>query len=433
MMRRSNRRLLSTIAAGAALALVAGCGGEKTDTDASIDGDFSGQTLNVAAAWSGAEQTNFEKVLDAFEEATGATVNYTSFGDTGPAYLQAQIEGNQPPNVAVISQPALLQSLADAGNLIPLADDVKSDVESNYDQSWVDLGSVDGTLYGIWFKAAHKSTVWYNADLYDEAGAAVPGDWDTFLEQLELINDAGYSGISVGADVGWPLTDWFENVYLRTAGPDKYDQLANHEIPWTDESVTEALNVLAQLWGTDLVQPGGAQRSFPDSVTAVFGADPQAGTVFEADFVAGNIAEDGNSTVGENALFYDFPSVNGSAPSVVSGGDVAVAMVDDDATAALMDYLATPEAAEIWIPNGGLLSPNKQVDTSVYPDDTSRQIAESLTNAQTLRFDMSDLTPSAFGGTPGQGFWQEMIKFYEDPTDVEGTQQRLEAAAESAY
>ena len=89
MMRRSNRRLLSTIAAGAALALVAGCGGEKTDTDASIDGDFSGQTLNVAAAWSGAEQTNFEKVLDAFEEATGATVNYTSFGDTGPAYLQA--------------------------------------------------------------------------------------------------------------------------------------------------------------------------------------------------------------------------------------------------------------------------------------------------------------------------------------------------------
>lgn len=433
MMRRSNRRLLSTIAAGAALALVAGCGGEKTDTDASIDGDFSGQTLNVAAAWSGAEQANFEKVLDAFEEATGATVNYTSFGDTGPAYLQAQIEGNQPPNVAVISQPALLQSLADAGNLIPLADDVKSDVESNYDQSWVDLGSVDGTLYGIWFKAAHKSTVWYNADLYDEAGAAVPGDWDTFLEQLELINDAGYSGISVGADVGWPLTDWFENIYLRTAGPDLYDQLTNHEIPWTDESVTKALEVMAQLWTSPALQPGGAQRTFPESVTAVFGADPKAATVFEGDFVAGNIAEDGNSTVGENALFYDFPSIDNSAPAVVSGGDAAVQFVDDDATTALMKFLASPEAAEIWIPAGGLLSPNKAVDTSVYPDDTSRQIAESLTAAELLRFDMSDLTPSAFGGTPGQGFWQEMISFYENPSDIAGTQERIEQAAQSAY
>ena len=415
--------------------MVAACGGssDKAEPDVTIDGDFSGETLTVAAAWSGGEQKNFEAVLDKFEEETGATVNYTSFGDNGPAYLQTQLEGGKPPNVAVISQPALLQSLAADGDLVPLSDDAAATVKENFDESWVDLGSADETLYGVWFKAAHKSTVWYNADIYDEAGADVPEDWDGFLDQLQLITDAGYSGISVGADVGWPLTDWFENVYLRTAGPDKYDQLANHEIPWTDESVTEALNVLAQLWGTDLVQPGGAQRSFPDSVTAVFGADPQAGTVFEADFVAGNIAEDGNSTVGENALFYDFPSVNGSAPSVVSGGDVAVAMVDDDATAALMDYLATPEAAEIWIPNGGLLSPNKQVDTSVYPDDTSRQIAESLTNAQTLRFDMSDLTPSAFGGTPGQGFWQEMIKFYEDPTDVEGTQQRLEAAAESAY
>ena len=415
--------------------MVAACGGssDKAEPDVTIDGDFSGETLTVAAAWSGGEQENFEAVLDKFEEETGATVNYTSFGDNGPAYLQTQLEGGKPPNVAVISQPALMQSLAADGDLVPLSDDAAATVKENFDESWVDLGSADETLYGVWFKAAHKSTVWYNADIYDEAGADVPEDWDGFLDQLQLITDAGYSGISVGADVGWPLTDWFENVYLRTAGPDKYDQLANHEIPWTDESVTEALNVLAQLWGTDLVQPGGAQRSFPDSVTAVFGADPQAGTVFEADFVVGNIAEDGNSTVGENALFYDFPSVNGSAPSVVSGGDVAVAMVDDDATAALMDYLATPEAAEIWIPNGGLLSPNKQVDTSVYPDDTSRQIAESLTNAQTLRFDMSDLTPSAFGGTPGQGFWQEMIKFYEDPTDVEGTQQRLEAAAESAY
>ncbi|MFN8048097.1 MAG: hypothetical protein U0P48_05910 [Ancrocorticia sp.] len=64
-------------------------------------------------------------------------------------------------------------------------------------------------------------------------------------------------------------------------------------------------------------------------------------------------------------------------------------IVDDDATTALMKFLASPETAEIWIPAGGLLSPNKAVDTSVYPDDTSRQIAESLTAAELLRFDMS--------------------------------------------
>jgi alpha-glucoside transport system substrate-binding protein len=435
------RRRLATAAAGiAAVALaLTGCasgGGGDTGGDAgggAAGDEFAGETLNVAAAWSGAEQQNFEAVLAEFEHRTGAKVNYTSFGDNGPTYIRGQLEGGSPPNVAVLGQPALMQSLAEEGDILPVGDAVRSAVEENYSESWIDLGSVDGELYGVWFKAANKSTVWYNADIYDEAGAVAPEDWDDFLTQLGLVSDAGYAGISIGADVGWPLTDWFENVYLRTAGPEMYDQLTDHEIPWTDDSVKEALEVLATLWGSDLVQPGGDQRDFPTSVTEVFGSDPQAGTVFEGDFVAGNIAADGNSTVGENALFYDFPAINGSAPAVVGGGDVAVQFTDDDATNALMEFLASPDSAEIWVPAGGLTSPNGGVDTSLYPDDISRQIAEALTSAEAFRFDMSDLTPSAFGGTPGQGFWQEMISFYQDPSDVDGAAQRLEDAAAAAY
>ena len=55
--------------------------------------------------------------------------------------------------------------------------------------------------------------------------------------------------ISVGGGDGWTLTDWFENVYLRTAGSEKYDQLAHHEIKWTDPSVETALTTLKQIWG----------------------------------------------------------------------------------------------------------------------------------------------------------------------------------------
>lgn len=395
--------------------------------------DLSGVTLNVAAAWSSAEQENFEQVLDAFESQTGATVNYTSFGDQAATTLGTQIEGGNPPDVAVLPQPALMQQYAMDGHLAPLSDETLAQVEANYAQSWLDLGSVDGTAYGVWFKASNKSTIWYNDDIYSQAGATAPEDWDGFLEQLQLVTDSGYAGISIGADVGWPLTDWFENVYLRTAGPEMYDQLTNHEIPWTDPSVAEALEVLATLWGTDLVQDGAAQRTFPETVTEVFGADPAAGTVYEGDFVAGNIADDGNSTVGENALFYDFPSINGSAPSVVGGGDVAVAFNDNPGTQALMTFLASPESAEVWVPLGGMTSPNQGVDPSLYPDDISRQVAEALTGAEVFRFDMSDLTPSAFGGTTGQGFWQIMIEFLENPSDVEGTQQKLEDAALSAY
>ncbi|SEB42275.1 carbohydrate ABC transporter substrate-binding protein, CUT1 family [Paramicrobacterium humi] len=432
------RKALIPLAIAAAVGIaLSGCsssGGGGGGGESTSGGDqFSGKTLSVSASWSGAEQKNFEAVLKKFEDDTGAKVNYTSFGDKASTTLGTQIEGGNPPNIAVISQPALLDELAKAGNLKPLSDATKKIVSDNYSQSWIDLATVDDEQYGVWFKASNKSTVWYNKDIYDQAGATVPKTWDDFLKQLQLITDAGYAGISIGADVGWPLTDWFENVYLRTAGAEKYDQLTNHEIPWTDPSVKEAFDVLATLFGTDLVEKGATQRTFPESVTEVFGAHPNAGTVYEGDFVAGNIADDGNSTVGKNALFYNFPSVNGSEPAVVGGGDVAVAFSDDDATDALMQYLASPDSAEVWVPEGGLTSPNKSVDTSLYPDDISRQIAEALVSAKTFRFDMSDLTPSAFGGTEGQGFWQIMIDFLKNPKDVSGTQQALEDAAAKAY
>ena len=138
--------------------------------------DLSGETLNVSAAWSGDEQANFEQVLKKFSDETGATVNYTSFGDQAATTLGTQIEGGNPPNVAVISSPALLQQFAKAGNIKPLTDATAAEVAKNYAQSWIDLGTVDGTEYGVWFKAANKSTVWYNKDIYDQAGATVAGD-----------------------------------------------------------------------------------------------------------------------------------------------------------------------------------------------------------------------------------------------------------------
>jgi len=442
MQRRSSAL---AILASAALVLTA-CSGndtENTTTDSSgptvgvedLDlPDLSGQTLNVAADWSGAEQENFEAVLDEFERQTGAETVYTSLGNNVATTLGTQIEGGKPPNVALIPQPGLMTQLAQDGSISPLSDDVLEEVQANYSDTWLDLGTVDGTPYGVWFKAANKSTVWYNVAAYEDAGVEVPETWDDFTTTLQTVSDSGVPGLVVGADVGWPLTDWFENVYLRTAGPEMYDQLANHEIPWTDDSVKEALTILGELWGNDdIVLTGGSQRTFPDSVTAVFRDTPEGATVYEGDFVAGNITDQTNAVVGEDANFYPFPSINDSPQSVMGAGNVAVAFDDSEATQALMKYLASPTAANIWIAKGGFTSPNQNADMSLYPDDTSRDIAQQLVDAEVFRFDLSDLTPTAFGGTEGQGFWAEMITFYQNPSDVDGTAQRLEDAAASAY
>lgn len=408
--------------------------GEGTDAGALDLPDLSGESLVVASDWSGAEQENFEKVLDVFEEATGATVTYQSLGNNVSTALGTMVEGDGAPNIALVPQPGLVDQLVADGSIVPLKDDVKATVEENYAQTWLDLSTYDGELYGVWFKAANKSTVWYNVEVYESAGVETPETWEDFTEALQTVSDSGVPGLAVGADVGWPLTDWFENVYLRTAGGDMYDKLAAHEIPWTDESVIEALEILGELWSnSDIVLDGGAQRTFPDSVTAVFGDPVQAGTVYEGDFVAGNIADQTSAVVGEDANFYAFPSINDSAPAVMGAGNVAVAFYDDEATQALMQFLATPEAANVWIDLGGFTSPNQNADMSLYPDDVSLAIAEQLVEAEEFRFDLSDLTPSAFGGTEGEGMWQILIDFYQDPSDAQATAEALEAAASDAY
>ncbi|MEO6827160.1 MAG: ABC transporter substrate-binding protein [Microbacteriaceae bacterium] len=431
---KNRRRMIPIIAAtGIAAMTLAGCSSGGSSPTAS-SGDLAGVTLSVASDWSGAEQKNFEAVLAQFTKDTGAKVNYQSYGSDVATTLDTKISGGNPPDVAVVPQPGLLNSLAKAGSLIPLDSATLSEVKANYSPDWIKLGSYQDKVYGVWFKGANKSTVWYNADVYDAAGATVPKTWDDFLKQLKVISDSGTPGLSIGADAGWPLTDWFENVYLRSAGGAMYDKLTNHEIPWTDPSVTKALTILGQLWGdTALIQPGTAQRTFGDSVTAVFGDPPKAGTVYEGDFVAGNIASDTKAVVGKTAKFYDFPSIDSSGSAVVGGGNAAIQLTKKKGAAELMKYLATPEAATIWVKLGGFTSPNKKVDTSAYPDDTSRQIAEAVLNAKTFRFDMSDQAPSAFGGTKGQGEWQILIDFFNNPTDIAGTQAKLEAAAAEAW
>jgi len=436
----------------ALLLVVVGCSGGTTTTTTAAGGettastapetsttsapDLSGQTMEVAAVWSGAEQDNFQKVIDAFQEQTGVKVTYTSTGDQIATILGTRLQGGSPPDVAVLPQPGLMYSLADQGALQPLTDVIGMEMDANFAPVWKDLGTHEGTQYGLVFKAANKSTFWYNMGVFSDAGVTPPTTWDELLAAADTIQRFGVPPFSVAGADGWTLTDWFENVYLRTAGGEKYDQLTTLEIPWTDPSVTTALEQLAKIWGSDAMLSGGAtgalQTDFPTSVVNAFTTPPKAAMVYEGDFVAGVIGSETQATLGTGADFFDFPSINGSPASVVGGGDMAVLMKDSDAGKAFMKFLATPEAATIWAALGGFSSPNKNVDPSVYPDDITRRAATALATAEVVRFDMSDLEPPAFGGTPGKGEWKLLQDFLSNSSDISGIQKQLQDAAAAA-
>ncbi|MGW1029893.1 ABC transporter substrate-binding protein [Streptomyces sp. NPDC002577] len=414
-------------------------GGSTQETGSTVTlPKLSGESLSVAAVWTGAEQANFKKVLAEFEKRTGAKVTFVPAQDPIINFIGSKVAGGAPPDIAMLPQPGAIKQAVDKGWAKPLKAEALKELGENYSQGWQDIGKVDGKQYGVYYKAANKSLIWYNAKVFENAGASEPKTWKELLSTAQTVYDSGVTPFSVGGAEGWTLTDWFENIYLSQAGPEKYDQLAKHEIKWTDPSVKDALTTLAQVWGKKDYVAGAAkgalQTDFPASVTQVFtgGDQPKAAMVYEGDFAQVNIVQ-AKAKVGTDAKVFPFPAVGDSAP-VVSGGDAAVILKDSKAAQALATFLASPDAATIQAKLGGYLSPNKNVQNSAYPNAVQQKIAKALIDSgDDFRFDMSDQAPQAFGGTPGKGEWKALQDFLKNPTDIAGTQATLEADAAKAY
>lgn len=436
------RKGLGMIAAVGAVALsVAACGSgtpSSSSPPSTTSQNLKGQTIQVEAIWSGNEQQDFQQVLQLFEQQTGATVQYTSEGDNLPTVLQTKIAGKNPPNIALLGQPGSIAQFAKEGVLQPLPADVVQTMAAHQAPAWSKFATVNGKPYGVYFDASDKSVVWYNTKAFDSVGATPPKTWQQFVTLSGQLADAGVTPMSVGAADGWVLTDWFEQIYLQTAGLADYDKLGAHQIPWTDPTVTKALQTLQQYLGQDRLINGGhsgaLQTDFPTSVVNAFKSKPSAAMVYEGDFVATAIQSSTPSKVGADAKVFPFPQIGNTAPGVETGGDAAVAFTGDKATMALMKFLAGPQAGAIFARTGGFLSPDKDIPLSDYPNDITRTMERQLLGAgNNIVFDMSDQAPPAFGATKGSGEWKDLQDFLANPSDITGAQQKLEADAVKDY
>jgi alpha-glucoside transport system substrate-binding protein len=327
--------------------------------------------------------------------------------------------------VAIVPRPGVMGDLARQGSLKALTDLglTADDIKAGYSQAWQDLGTVDGKLYGIAVKANSKSTVWYHPDSFKANNFVVPKTWDEMIAISDKYVAAGKTPWAVGGGDSWTLTDWFENVYVRTAGPDKYNDLfANGKLPFTDPSVVKAAQQMTSLIANDKYVAGGKEgvlgTKFVDGIGRVFGTSADAQMYFEGGFVGGIALGDVNKSlvVGTNIDFFPFPTIDPQYDSpLIGGGDLLVGFQDNPQVRAYMKYMVSKEAGEIWAKTGAIVSPNKQVDPSVYPNDLARKEAAQVAAATVFRFDGSDQLPGNLADDWGAAL-QAMVT---TPADIE--------------
>jgi alpha-glucoside transport system substrate-binding protein len=430
------RAMAVGLSASAAGSLLAACGGGSATPSTT---PITTTTVDVLNVWSGEEQASFNAVVTPFEIQNDIVVNIETTRDVD-AVLTTRIQGGNPPDIAILPNPAKMQQLASQNHLVPLDSflDMTS-IRSNYAGAWIDLGSSNGKFYALFYKAGNKGTIWYSPKQFQAIGAQTPATWQDLITLSNTIATSGKypwsMGVSSGSASGWPAADWLAQIYLNQSGPAMYDQWYQHKIPWTDPSIKSAFQMFGQIVaGKHYIN--GAPNSilatgFQPASFLPFDTPPQAYMYYLGDFTEGFITTQfPNAVAGTDFNFFPFPSINSTYQGAVTGGaDVVVALRNTTAVQKLIKYLATPDAQTIWVKRGGFTATNKGVPTSAYPNAVAAASATQLGQASSFRFGADDLMPPAME----TAFWGGMLTYIGDTSKLDSVLSSLESTAQQSY
>ncbi|MDT0344413.1 ABC transporter substrate-binding protein [Streptomyces litchfieldiae] len=314
-----------------------GSGGGEVDPTARLDGVeltfwTAQNTVNAA-----------DQVIEAFEEATGATVNVEAIPDLYEQNVPTRLASGERPDL-MFWQPSIstLPFIQPRQNLLPLDDEPWVGDLGPTEQS---LGVIDGTRYAAIVTSPAMLGVYYNKDVFAEAGITeedFPTSYEELLELGHTVQDRTDASAfyEVGGDQ-WPL-QWQVQVQLTDLPETWWEGLNRNEESWTDPAVVDAITTYnEELLGAGLAQEDYRTGTFTGQGEALWeGSSAMALNVtsFQSQLQAQHSTEEIDERIGW------FPIANSEARGLYSpdqtNGVVAFATGDEERQNAARQFLA---------------------------------------------------------------------------------------------
>jgi alpha-glucoside transport system substrate-binding protein len=404
--------------------LAAACGGDDDDDGGAESG--GGEDTGSVNVLSAVEPEEAEIIQGVLDELVNADADYTAEIEASDAFaeqFQIRAEGGTL-DVALLPQPGQVADAVPQGAVA--LEDMGFDIgelEDTYGEYLLSLVEVDGKHYGLPTNVNLKSMVWYPKDNFDEAGYEVPETFEDLIALSDqIVEDGGTPwcvGFESGGDTGWPATDWMEDIMLRTAGTDGYDQWVSHDIPFNDPAVENAAEVFGQVMFGEGYVLGGADQTpsiaFGDAPAPMFEDEPGCWLHRQASFINAFFPPDAEAGVDYD--WFPFPPID--QEGILFAGEFAVAFRD---APEVRDFLEKFSGQEVQCAMGGdaassRLSPRTDVGPDCYANDILADSSEVVTTAleeDTGRFDASDQMPPQVGTG---SFWTEMMTYMQEGPD----------------
>lgn len=276
--------------------------------------------------------------------------------------LNALIAAGDTPDLYICNPGPNMDVYVEAGAAADLTDiltNQEADWYATFTDGIFDRMTYDGKIMGIptCFQAA---CVYYNTEMFEEAGVEVPTTYDELLTVCQTLQDAGYTPISCSAGTAWCLS-MIAGYLCDRQGAD-LEAIAKHEANWTDDVFVQAATKLQEL--SKYFQPTAAGDS-NDQATAAF-YNEEAAMLVQGSWVIGQM-NGASDTIEDKCGVFQFPAIEGGADpnrTIVKTDNLLMSSTTEhqDAVIALMKMFTDETAQKYMAEVAGKFPINKNVE-----------------------------------------------------------------------
>ena len=324
----------------------------------------------------------YKDVIERFNEDYAGQYHVTPITTNLEEYytaLNAKVDAGQTPDVFIVSPGPNLDVYVLPGVAADLTDYLADGWKDTFSSDAVFAQQTyDGKIYAIPLNIA-AACVFYNTEMFEDAGAEVPTTYDELLEACQKLQDAGYTPITISAGTAWCLS-MLAGYLCDREGVD-LQALADGTESWNNEKTVAAGEKLVEL--SQYFQETAASDSNDVATSMLY--DEEAAILIQGSWAIGQI-NGANPEFEDICGVFQFPAIEGgNDPNRVIAKSDSLAMSSTtehpEACIALMKYFTDETAQRYTAEKGGKIPvTNVEYDVDAAPSELA-YVMDIFTNA----------------------------------------------------